>query len=129
MPTTIDSFTARRAQQAADQADVNRTYAETGTEAALHLARALAKAEHADHRQFDGHWDGWTLGIATSDVHSKGGDQALRGDLVLFKLDRPGLSCTPSHSFYSVRLGWNCSAGWGIEPVEGWKAAYEAATR
>jgi hypothetical protein len=115
MPTDTH-FTAF--QRSESQRLINETYRAGEAHAALGMARALADFEHVDFPQYDGFWDDWGLAEATSDLVSKGGQQAQKGDVVLYK-HVPGLGFERgTASFYSVRLGWNCSAPYGMKEIE-----------
>ena len=125
--TTLTDFQARRAQQVLDQENVNAIYAAEGAEAAIAPARASAEAAHQQYPQYDGYWDGWTLAIATTDTRSKGGDQALKGDVVLFKRDshwhhgradpEPHLLQRPAR--LELRSELRRGAGRGVGPLSG----------
>jgi hypothetical protein len=121
MTTQPNTFQARRDRQVADQAHMNNLYGELGADVAAAEIRRIAAAENAGHAQYDGYWDGpeWILGQAKHDIESKGGDQALAGDIVLMRQEGQRVM------FYSVRLGWNCSGSYGPEPLVGWGPAYE----
>jgi hypothetical protein len=133
-PNTLTSFPADHPLQvkldrfAQYQEAVNATYVQFGAQEAADLARRIAVEEHIEYPQYDGKWDGWTLGRITMDCKSKGGTQAVKGDFVIMTHER-GMGLSQGYTtFYSVRLGWNCSAGYGVEPIEGW-SRYFASTR
>jgi hypothetical protein len=112
-------FNAKRDEQQADQERVNAVYAEHGPIAAMAVIRDIAYTEHSAHRQYDGYWDGdeWTLGRATQTITSKGGVQAVEGDIVLMRAVRNVISPGYDRTFFSVRLGWNCSIVYGVESI------------
>ena len=116
------NFQQDRAARAAEQAEVNRVYAEDGAVAAMAEIRRLASGDHAEYPQYVGYWDGpeWTLAKATTAVRSKGGVQVETGDVVLYKRnDRylGGIVAGRDDLFYSVRLGWNCAASYGLQII------------
>jgi hypothetical protein len=77
--------------------------------------RRVAEAAHAQHPQYRGHWEGWSLGRMKRDLEMAGG-VIVEGDILLVKA-WPAQGDIPA---YSVRRGHDVSipAGWGyIEPV------------
>lgn len=104
------------------QRAVNRL-AEAGRfDEATHLARAWAEREHAPYPQYAGHWNGWVVCKVTTDLRSKGGVQAKAGDWVL-AYTTGGYAAQAT--FYSLRLGWNCSIAYGVDMRRAY-GAYEA---
>ncbi len=91
--------------------------AERGSEAVLEELRAQFQAAHAEHRQYDGWTDGTVLAEVTL---TQGGFntfvRAEVGDVVLMKPDPypyGWAGCTPNHTFYVPRVGWNCMFTYG----------------
>lgn len=112
-----DTFTDRRADQAATQDRVNAAADHLDGISLRMMLIEIASRGHAQYAQYDGYWSGpeWTVCRATRRICSKGGVQFERGDLMLVRpflaeRDDPrgdmGLSCGTA---YSVRLGWNCA--------------------
>ena len=117
-----ETFAVKRERQAFEQVRVNAIYRALGAAETMKEIRHLAALAHAPYPQYDGYWDGeeWTLARCTTPLKSKGGLQADTGDVVLYRMrDRYLGSILPGRDdlFYSVRLGWNCSAGFGLQVI------------
>lgn len=112
---TLTAFRAERAERARCQEAINTLFAEQGPGATKLAIRLRAATDHAQFPQYEGYWDGseWTLARITIDLRSKGGDQAVAGDVVLFRYH---YGFDPE--FYSVRLGWMCAASYGYSRLE-----------
>jgi hypothetical protein len=128
------TFAAERARQANQQELVNRLAARHGDAVADRAIRFLAESENRPYsrrslavdatspHQYAGYWDGaeWVVARVTVDLVSKGGVQARAGDVVLARRGSRFVGTTDYGTFYSVRLGWNCSIGYGVRfPKEG----------
>lgn len=107
----------QRAVQEFQQEWVNRLYERHGAEVAARAVRLIANAYHRSYPQYAGYWDGWTtIAKCTTSLLSKGGLQAEVGDVLLVSPRRGRFLAigSPDRSFYSVRLGWNCSVSYGV---------------
>lgn len=111
------SFHERRVEQAATQERVNEIFRLAGPVQTIDAIRQIAADAHTQYPQYDGFWDGpeWTLARVSTPLRSKGGDQALTGDVVLFRSDSRVFGGGPE--FYSVRLGWMCAAAYGYHVI------------
>ena len=116
--TAITTLSEVRAQQAEDQDWVNSIFAANGAAEAAAVARAIADRDHAEYPQYAGHWDDWGLAQVTTDLISKGGVQAHEGDIVLYRRPTSLLGYGEHGTFYSLRLGWDCSAPYGVHSLD-----------
>lgn len=114
-PDGYPGFAAERAAQAAEQELVNTIAEKADAAFVKRTILFLADREHKGFPQYRGYWSGdeWTLHKVTQTLKSKGGAQAEAGDIVLAKRGADG------RTFYSVRLGWNCSGPYGLTELGG----------
>ena len=124
----LPELDAKRARQAEQQELVNRLAERHGDELAIRAVRFFAESENKPYsrrslildatspHQYAGYWDGgeWVLATVTQDLRSKGGTQAKAGDRVLARRGSRFAGTGDYGTFYSVRLGWNCSIGGGV---------------
>lgn len=72
----------------------------------LEMIRSQFYAQHADHRQYDGHVDGreWSVVKMSQDLTTKGGEHFKRGDVAMVSEHHDGIFGT-RFTFYSIRTG------------------------